>query len=126
MSEKEKRIESIWETGFKKVRHRDWDDLTVHADSVGSLSHYRYDIEISITDENGKMLVFSKDHEPSGEVSGDFYVFNDVDQDTMKIIDSGKAKIKLSTLALYYGEERDFTLPTVKKLKQDAKKSCSR
>ena len=121
MSKKEERIESILETGLKKVRRRDWDELTVHADSVGSLSHYRYDIEISITDENGKTLVFSKDHEPGGEVWGDFYIFGDIDQDTMKIIDSGKVKIKLSTLAFWYGgnvEEKNWK----GKIKWDVKK----
>ena len=93
-------------------------------------NHDLYDIEVSIVDENGKILASTKEYEEQREIVGDFYIFRGIDQATMKIIDSGKAKVKLSSVSLWYGDpETSYwarnplaSFPKMKSLKIDTKK----
>lgn len=93
-------------------------------------NHDLYDIEVSIVDENGEILASTKEYEKQCEIVGDFYIFRGIDQTTMKIIDSGKAKVKLSSVSLWYGDpETSYwdraplsSFPKVKALKIDTKK----
>jgi len=60
-----------------------------------------YDVKFNITDESGKVLLESG-RKRMGSYGG--YEFKGVPQATMKIIDSGKARIKIAGLWLEYGK----------------------
>lgn len=64
------------------------------------------DLKVKISDENGKTLYTSSRISMMGgdsSIYGSVYIFKNIDQATMKLIDSGKAKLELDSAFLEYG-----------------------
>lgn len=64
------------------------------------------DLKVKIADENGKTLYTSSRISMVGSgdsIYGSVYIFKNIDQATMKLIDSGKAKLELDSAFLEYG-----------------------
>ena len=64
------------------------------------------DLKVKIVDENGKTLYTSNRISMMGggnSIYGREYIFKNIDQTSMKLIDSGKAKLELDSAFLEYG-----------------------
>lgn len=69
-----------------------------------------FEFQLALVDENGKILAKNTSYERhddswnNGSGYYDVFVFDGVTQDSMKIIDSGKAKIVITKASLRYGK----------------------